>query len=140
MHVPIGRPADEWLAEGAIVFKDVWMRYRPELDPVLKGFSFSVAAGDKIGIVERTGSGKSFLNVALFGIVEPYKVRRVALSFSQSVTAQVQTGPHRLHPCRAMHRCLSITFAPPIASPPAVIPSPPCQNTHVVRVTLSLTH
>jgi len=50
------------------------MRYRPELDPVLKGVSFSVSAGDKIGIVGRTGSGKSSLIVALFRIVEPYKV------------------------------------------------------------------
>lgn len=68
------RPADEWPTEGAIVFKDVWMRYRPELDPVLKGVTFSVSAGDKIGIVGRTGSGKSSLIVALFRIVEPYKV------------------------------------------------------------------
>ena len=69
------RPADDWPTEGAIEFKEVWMRYRPELDPVLKGVSFRVAAGEKIGIVGRTGSGKSSLIVALFRIVEPYMVR-----------------------------------------------------------------
>ena len=50
------------------------MRYRPELDPVLKGVSFRVASGEKIGIVGRTGSGKSSLIVVLFRIVEPYQV------------------------------------------------------------------
>ena len=51
------------------------MRYRPELDAVLRGVTFRVDAGQKIGIVGRTGSGKSSLIVALFRIVEPFKVR-----------------------------------------------------------------
>jgi ABC-type multidrug transport system fused ATPase/permease subunit len=51
------------------------MRYRPELDAVLRGVTFHVDAGQKIGIVGRTGSGKSSLIVALFRIVEPFRVR-----------------------------------------------------------------
>ena len=39
--------------------KDVVLRYRPELPPVLKGLSMSVQGGEKIGIVGRTGAGKS---------------------------------------------------------------------------------
>ena len=70
-----GRPADGWPTEGAITFSDVWMRYRPELDAVLRGVTFRVEAGQKIGIVGRTGSGKSSLIVALFRIVEPFRVR-----------------------------------------------------------------
>mgnify|MGYP007114810498 CR=1 FL=1 len=31
------RPKEEWPEEGQIIYQDVWMRYRPELDPVLKG-------------------------------------------------------------------------------------------------------
>ena len=68
------RPADNWPTEGALSYRDVWMRYRPELPAVLKGVSFDIAAGEKIGICGRTGSGKSSLIVALFRIVEPYKV------------------------------------------------------------------
>ena len=66
---------DGWPTEGAITFSDVWMRYRPELDAVLRGVTFRVEAGQKIGIVGRTGSGKSSLIVALFRIVEPFRVR-----------------------------------------------------------------
>lgn len=67
------KPADDWPTEGGIAYKDVWMRYRPDLPPVLRGVSFEIAAGQKIGICGRTGSGKSSLIVSLFRIVEPYK-------------------------------------------------------------------
>jgi ABC-type multidrug transport system fused ATPase/permease subunit len=53
-----------------IEFKDVVMRYRPDLDPVLNGLSFSVKAGEKIGVVGRTGAGKSSTFLALFRINE----------------------------------------------------------------------
>jgi ABC-type multidrug transport system fused ATPase/permease subunit len=42
------------------------VRYRPGLPPVLRGLSFDVAGGDKVGLVGRTGSGKSSLLLALF--------------------------------------------------------------------------
>lgn len=63
--------APGWPSAGALSYRGVWMQYRPELDPVLKGISFDVAAGEKIGIVGRTGSGKSSLIVTLFRLVEP---------------------------------------------------------------------
>lgn len=69
---PNNQPPDDWPTEGMIEYNDVCMRYRPELDPVLKGVSFVVEPGDKVGIVGRTGSGKSSLIVTLFRIVEPY--------------------------------------------------------------------
>ncbi|KAF8530160.1 ABC protein [Hysterangium stoloniferum] len=64
------KPSQGWPSEGAIEFKDVMMSYRPGLDPVLKGVSMSIRSGEKIGIVGRTGAGKSSLMVALFRLVE----------------------------------------------------------------------
>lgn len=40
-----------------IEFRDVWVKYRPNLDFVLKGLSFCVKPKEKIGIVGRTGAG-----------------------------------------------------------------------------------
>jgi len=70
---PDVEPKEDWPNEGALEFQGIWMRYRPELDPVLKGVSFEVSPGDKIGIVGRTGSGKSSLIVTLFRLVEPFE-------------------------------------------------------------------
>lgn len=49
-----------------VVFKDVWFKYRPELPFVLKNLNFEVKAGERFGIIGRTGSGKSSLIQALF--------------------------------------------------------------------------
>ena len=62
-----------WPETGKIKFTDVYMQYRPNTDVVLKGLSFEVASGDKIGIVGRTGAGKSTLSMVVTRIVEVMK-------------------------------------------------------------------
>lgn len=42
-----------WPFEGRIIVKNVFMKYRPELPPVLKGLSMDIVPGEKIGIVGR---------------------------------------------------------------------------------------
>ncbi|XP_023004008.1 ABC transporter C family member 2-like [Cucurbita maxima] len=64
------RPPPGWPSSGLIKFEDVVLRYRPELPPVLHGLSFTVFPSDKVGIVGRTGAGKSSMLNALFRIVE----------------------------------------------------------------------
>ncbi|KAJ3132928.1 hypothetical protein HK100_004842 [Physocladia obscura] len=65
------RPAETWPHEGTIFFENVVMRYAPNLPIVLNKVSFSVKNREKIGIVGRTGSGKSSMLQALFRMVEP---------------------------------------------------------------------
>lgn len=62
-----------WPERGEIKFIDFFVKYRPNLDPVLRGLSVTFAAGEKIGIVGRTGSGKSTIMMSLLRILESFK-------------------------------------------------------------------
>ena len=53
--VPGNRPDPDWPSKGAVVVENLRVKYRPELDDVLKGITFSVAAREKIGVCGRTG-------------------------------------------------------------------------------------
>ncbi|KAM4729299.1 LOW QUALITY PROTEIN: ATP-binding cassette sub-family C member 2-like [Anableps anableps] len=64
------RPPETWPEAGRMQFVDYKVRYRPELDLVLKGISCDIAGTEKIGIVGRTGAGKSSLTNCLFRIIE----------------------------------------------------------------------
>lgn len=66
---PVAVPA-EWPATGRVEFRDYSMRYREGLPLVLRKTSFAVGVGEKVGIVGRTGSGKSSLLAAMFRLVE----------------------------------------------------------------------
>jgi len=64
------KPPPSWPAEGRIEFNNVRMKYRDELPDVLKGLTLTVGASEKIGVVGRTGAGKSSIMVALFRMAE----------------------------------------------------------------------
>jgi ABC-type multidrug transport system fused ATPase/permease subunit len=65
------KPADEsWPKEGKVEIKDLKMSYRPGLPLVLKGLTVTIESQEKVGVVGRTGAGKSSLFQALFRIVE----------------------------------------------------------------------
>ncbi|XP_066908740.1 multidrug resistance-associated protein 1 isoform X2 [Halyomorpha halys] len=60
----------DWPQEGKVDFVDYTVRYREGLDLVLKGINISIKGGEKIGIVGRTGAGKSSVTLSLFRIIE----------------------------------------------------------------------
>ncbi|KAJ3148342.1 hypothetical protein HDU86_007451 [Geranomyces michiganensis] len=64
------KPPADWPQAGRVEFRNLTARYAPDLSPVLNGVSFVAAAGEKVGLVGRTGAGKSTLSLALFRFLE----------------------------------------------------------------------
>ncbi|KAJ5078871.1 multidrug-resistance like protein 1 isoform i [Anaeramoeba ignava] len=71
--IPQHQPPKNWPNLGKIQFDKICMRYREGLPSVLKKVSATIQPQEKVGIVGRTGSGKSSLMLSLFRIVEIYK-------------------------------------------------------------------
>ncbi|XP_033637668.1 multidrug resistance-associated protein 5-like [Asterias rubens] len=69
-HIEDTKPDQNWPAEGDLKIQNLEMRYRPKLPLVLKGVTCHIRPKEKIGIVGRTGSGKSSLGISLFRLVE----------------------------------------------------------------------
>uniref|UniRef100_A0A8C8J8M1 Uncharacterized protein n=1 Tax=Oncorhynchus tshawytscha TaxID=74940 RepID=A0A8C8J8M1_ONCTS len=64
------KPSPDWPSQGKVEFLDYSVRYREGLDLVLKNLTLSVVGGEKIGIVGRTGAGKSSMTLCLFRLLE----------------------------------------------------------------------
>ncbi|KAM8806261.1 ATP-binding cassette sub-family C member 2 [Eudromia elegans] len=64
------RPPRGWPSRGEIQFTDYQVRYRPELELVLQGITCSIRSTEKVGVVGRTGAGKSSLTNCLFRVLE----------------------------------------------------------------------
>ena len=69
-EVPDNRPGADWPSRGEIHMSRVSLRYRAELPLVLRDISLTIAGGEKVGVVGRTGAGKSSLISALLRLVE----------------------------------------------------------------------
>jgi ATP-binding cassette subfamily C (CFTR/MRP) protein 4 len=65
------RAPKDWPTKGEIVFEDVSFRYDKNLPNVLNGLTFRIESGEKIGVVGRTGVGKSSIVQTLFRMAEP---------------------------------------------------------------------
>lgn len=65
------KPSESWPNQGTIEYQSVYMQYSPNEPLNLKNISFKIQAGQKIGIVGRTGSGKSSLVSILYRLY-PY--------------------------------------------------------------------
>lgn len=94
-------PPLEWPSRGAIDIVDVHMRYR-QGPLILRGLSFSIAANEKVGIVGRTGSGKSSFLVSIFGIqqyhqgkiyIDGLDISRIPLSILRSRVGIILQDP-----------------------------------------------
>ncbi|KAM9612290.1 ATP-binding cassette sub-family C member 2 isoform 4-T7 [Morphnus guianensis] len=64
------RPPHGWPSKGEIQFVDYKVRYRPELELVLQGITCNIGSTEKVGVVGRTGAGKSSLTNCLFRVLE----------------------------------------------------------------------
>uniref|UniRef100_A0A8C3PSV2 ATP binding cassette subfamily C member 2 n=1 Tax=Calidris pygmaea TaxID=425635 RepID=A0A8C3PSV2_9CHAR len=64
------RPPRGWPSKGEIQFVDYKVRYRPELELVLQGITCNIGSTEKVGVVGRTGAGKSSLTNCLFRVLE----------------------------------------------------------------------
>lgn len=71
-------PSDpNWPARGEVVFDKFSTKYRPELDLVLRNLTLRIEPAEKVGVVGRTGAGKSSITLALFRILEAIEGRIV---------------------------------------------------------------
>ncbi|KAF4498142.1 ATP-dependent bile acid permease [Fusarium agapanthi] len=64
------KPSAAWPTSGTMEIKDLEVSYAPDLPPVLRGISFDVKNNERVGVVGRTGAGKSSLTLALFRFLE----------------------------------------------------------------------
>lgn len=76
-EIPETEPSPDWPLKGAIEVENVSLRYAPELPRVIKDISFSIEPNNKVGIVGRTGAGKSTIITAFFRFLDPEQGRIV---------------------------------------------------------------
>jgi ABC-type multidrug transport system fused ATPase/permease subunit len=72
--LPTDPPEKDWPTKGAIQFDQLSAAYPSEPDvPILKSLNFEIKGGEKIGVVGRTGAGKSTITACLFRILDAFQ-------------------------------------------------------------------
>ncbi|VVC32361.1 ABC transporter type 1, transmembrane domain,ABC transporter-like,P-loop containing nucleoside triphosphate [Cinara cedri] len=89
---PEKKPPKEWPSEGKIVFQQFYLQYSPDAPEVLKNLNIRIQSTEKIGIVGRTGAGKSSLISALF---------RLALNKGNIIIDDIEIHELGLHDLRS---------------------------------------
>ncbi|KAJ2623869.1 Transporter of the ATP-binding cassette (ABC), partial [Coemansia sp. RSA 1694] len=87
------RVPSEWPHSGNVEFKNLSVKYRADLDYALKNLNFTIRPGEKIGIVGRTGAGKSTLAKAIFRLLN--KNIEGSIEIDGHDTAQFGVGDFR---------------------------------------------
>ncbi|AEO64822.1 uncharacterized protein THITE_2142625 [Thermothielavioides terrestris NRRL 8126] len=97
---PTVRPATglapTWPRHGAVTFNAVSMRYRPNLPLVLQNLTLSIAAGERLGIVGRTGAGKSSIMATLFRMTGPLASGSIVIDGVDIATVELKELRSRL--------------------------------------------
>ncbi len=98
-----GKPPASWPTDGKISFDGLSARYYPGGPTVLKNLSLDIESGARVGIVGRTGSGKSTLTLALLRMIPTEGVCRISgMDISQlnldALRSQVYVSSLRLRP------------------------------------------
>mmetsp|Transcript_91345 Transcript_91345/g.254372 ORF Transcript_91345/g.254372 Transcript_91345/m.254372 type:complete len:546 (-) Transcript_91345:236-1873(-) len=97
-----GDPVSGWPASGKVEFHAATLRYMPHLPPAVNNLTMTIAPGERLGVVGRTGAGKSSLSVMLLRIVEldggsiiidGVNVARIGLHALRRAVAMVPQSP-----------------------------------------------
>jgi ABC-type multidrug transport system fused ATPase/permease subunit len=92
-----------WPSKGTLQVQSLTVTYRPDLPPVLENLSFEIAGGSKVGVVGRTGAGKSSLLLALLRLnqvtsgdilLDGVSLLSIDLKKARSAMAYIPQDPH----------------------------------------------
>lgn len=70
--IPFDNDENQWISQGKLEFDHYSVRYRPETELVLSDINITINPKEKIGVVGRTGAGKSTLCISIWRIIEKY--------------------------------------------------------------------
>lgn len=88
-------PPAAWPSSGRLEVSDLVVAYAPDLPPILNGLSFAIAPNQRVGVVGRTGAGKSSLTLALFRFLDP-RAGRIVIDGLDISTVKLQALRSRL--------------------------------------------